>query len=99
MPESFQKQSTDPSNRGASKDHHTDLIPIPSIKHPHRLAVNYRNDSNIMVERDGSIVCQLNSKEHETKKQSNHNHQTNNLTGNKEADKNNRQQYQENKIL
>ena len=33
------------------------------------------------------------------KKQNNHNHRTNNLTGNKEADKNNRQQYQENKIL
>ena len=33
------------------------------------------------------------------KKQNNNNHQTNNLTGSKETDKNNRQQYQENKIL
>ena len=51
-----------------------------------------------MVERDGSIVCQQNSKEHETKKQ-NHNHQTNNLTGSEETDKNNRKQYPANKIL
>ena len=49
-----------------------------------------------MVERDGSIVCQQNSKEHETKKQ-NHNHQTNNLPGSEETDKNNRKQYPENK--
>ena len=33
------------------------------------------------------------------KKKNNNNHQTNNLTGSKETDKNNRQQYQENKIL
>ena len=52
-----------------------------------------------MVERDGSIVRQRNSKEAEKQKQNNHNHQTNNLTGNKQADKNNRQQYQGNKIL
>ena len=51
-----------------------------------------------MVERDGSIVCQQNSKEHETKKQ-NHNHQTNNLPRSEETDKNNRKQYPENKIL
>ena len=99
MPESFQEQSTGPSNRGSSKGHHTNLIPIPSIKHPTSFPINYKNDSNIMVERDGSIVCQQNSKEHETKKQNNHNHQTNNLTGSKETDKNNRQQYPENKIL
>ena len=49
-----------------------------------------------MVEKDGSIVYQQNSKEHETKKQ-NHNHQTNNLTGSKETD--NKKQYPENKIL
>ena len=60
-----QEQSTD--------DHHTDLIPIPSIKHPTSFAVNYKNDSNRMVERDDSIVCQQNSKEPETKKQNNHN--------------------------
>ena len=52
-----------------------------------------------MVERDGSIVRQRNSKEAEKQKQNNHNHQTNNLTGNEQADKNNRQQYQGNKIL
>ena len=51
-----------------------------------------------MVERDGSIVCQQNSKEHETKKQ-NHNHQINNLHGSEETDKNNRKQYPENKVL
>ena len=51
-----------------------------------------------MIERDGSIVCQQNSKEHETKKQ-NHNHQTNNLPGSEETDKNNRKQYPENKIF
>ena len=49
-----------------------------------------------MVERNGSIVCQQNGKEHETKKQ-NHNHQTNNLT--EDTEKNNRKQYPENKIL
>ena len=48
-----------------------------------------------MVERDGSNVCQQNSKKHETKKQ-NHNHQTNNLPGSEETDKNNRKQYPEN---
>ena len=98
MPEPFQEQSTDPSNRGANKDHHTNLIPIPSINHPTSFPINYKNDSNIMVERDGSIVCQQNSKEHETKKQ-NHNHQTNNLPGSEETDKNNRKQYPANKIL
>ena len=41
---------------------------------------------------------QQNTKERETKKQ-NHNHQTNNLTGSKETDKNNRKRYPENKIL
>ena len=80
MPEPFQEQSTDPSNRGANKDHHTNLIPIPSINHPTSFPINYKNDSNIMVERDGSIVCQQNSKKHKTKKQ-NHNHHTNNLPG------------------
>ena len=69
MPEPFQEQSTDPSNRGANKDHHTNLIPIPSINHPTSFPINYKNDSNIMVERDGSIVCQQNSKKHETKNQ------------------------------
>ena len=68
MPESSQEQSTDPSNRGASKDYHTNSIPIPSMKHPTSFAVNYKNDTNIMVERDGSIVCQQNSQEPETKK-------------------------------
>ena len=91
MPEPFQEQSNDPSNRGASKDHHTNLIPVPSINHPTSFPINYKNDSNIMVERDGSIVCQQNSKEHETKKQ-NHNHQTNNPPGSEETDKNNRKQ-------
>ena len=47
-----------------------------------------------MVERDGSIVCQQNSKKHETKKQ-NQNHQTNNLPGSEETDKTNRKQYPE----
>ena len=32
MPESPQEQSSDPSNRGTSKDHHTNSILIPSIK-------------------------------------------------------------------
>ena len=58
MPELFQEQSTDPSNRGASKDHHTNLIPILSINHSTSFPINYKNDSNIMVERDGSIVYQ-----------------------------------------
>ena len=52
-----------------------------------------------MVARDGNIVCQQNSKEPETKKQNSHNHQTYNLIENKEADQNNRQQYQKRKIL
>ena len=94
-----QEQSTDPRNRGASKYHSTNLIPIARIKHPTSFAVNYKNNSNIMVERDGSIVCQQLSKEPDRKKQNNHNHRTNNLTGNKETDKNNRQQYRENKVL
>ena len=98
MSERFQKQSTDPSNKDGSKDHHTSLIPIPSINHPTSFPSNYKNDSNIMVERDGSIVCQQNSKEHETKNQ-NHNHQTNNLPGSKKTDQNNRKQYPENEIL
>ena len=51
-----------------------------------------------MVERDGSIVCQQNSKEHETKNQ-NHNPQTNNLHGSEKTDQNNRKQYPENEIL
>ena len=51
-----------------------------------------------MVERDGSIACQQNSKDHETKKQ-NYNHQTNNLPVSEETDKNNRKQYPANKIL
>ena len=33
------------------------------------------------------------------RKKNKHNYRTNNLTGNKEAEKNNRQQYPENKIL
>ena len=73
-------ESTDPSNRDTSKDRHTNTIPIPSIKHPTSFTVSCKNDSNIMVERDSSIVCQQNSKEPETKKQKNNNHQTNNLT-------------------
>ena len=44
-----------------------------------------------MTKRDNSILCQKNSEEPETKKKDTHNHQTNNLTGNKEADKSNRQ--------
>ena len=53
-----------------------------------------------MLERDDSIGCQQNSKKPEKI-----NNKTiiiirqSNLPGNKEADKNNRQQYQENKIL
>ena len=46
-----------------------------------------------------AVLCvHKNSKEHETKKQ-NHNHQTNNLPGSEETDKNNRKQYPANKIL
>ena len=33
MPESFQEQYTDSSNRGSSKDRNINLIPIPSINH------------------------------------------------------------------
>ena len=40
MPESFQEQSINPRNRAASKDHHTDVIPIPSIKHSASFHVN-----------------------------------------------------------
>ena len=83
MQKLFQEQSTNPSNRSASKDHHTSLIPIPSIKNPTSFPVNCKNNSNIMVEKDGSIMCHYNSKEHETKKQ-NYNRQN---------------QYPENKIL
>ena len=52
--ESPQVQSTDPT--GTSKDHHTNLIPVPAIKHPTSFTVNYKNESNITVERDSSIV-------------------------------------------
>ena len=99
MTESPKEESTDPSNRSANKDHHTDLILIPSIKHPTSFVVNYKKDSNIMAERDASIVCQQNRKASETKDWNNHNHRKNNLSGNKETEKSNRQQYQENKIL
>ena len=58
MPEWFQEQSNDPSNRGKSKNNHTDLIPVPSIKYPTSFPNNYKNDSNIMVERDDNIMCQ-----------------------------------------
>ena len=34
IPDSPQTQSTDPSERGTRKDHFTNLIPIPSTKHP-----------------------------------------------------------------
>ena len=54
MPESPQVRSTDPT--GTSQDHHINLIPIPSIKHPTSFTVNYKNESNIMLERDSSIV-------------------------------------------
>ena len=95
MSESPQEQPADPSNKGKGKDHHTNLILIPSTKHLNTsFAVNFKSDSNIMVERDKSIMCQQNSKEPEIKKKNNHNHRTNNFTENKEADKSNRQQYQ-----
>ena len=69
MSESPQEQSTDPSNEGKGKDHHTNLILIPSTKHPNTsFAVNFKSNSNIMVERDKSIMCQQNSKEPEIKK-------------------------------
>ena len=42
MPESPQEQSTDHSNWDTSKDHHINLIPLPSIKHPISFAVNYK---------------------------------------------------------
>ena len=54
MPESPQVQSADPT--GTSKDHRTNLIVVPSIKHSTSFIVNYKNESNIMVERDSSIV-------------------------------------------
>ena len=54
MPESPQVQSTDPT--GTSKDHHTNLISVLAIKHPTSFTVNYKNESNITVERDISIV-------------------------------------------
>ena len=41
---------------------------MPSRKHSISFADNYKNDSNIMVEKDDSIVCQQNRKEPETKK-------------------------------
>ena len=31
IPDSHQKQSTDPSNRDTSKDHHTNFIPIQTL--------------------------------------------------------------------
>ena len=69
MSESPQEQSNDPSNKGKGKDHHTNLILIPSTKHLNTsFAVNFKSDSNIMVERDKSIMCQQNSKEPEIKK-------------------------------
>ena len=67
MLESPQEQSNDPSNwdtRSSQKF----LPKITSIKHPITFAVNYKNDSSIMVERDNSIVFQQNSKEPQTKK-------------------------------
>ena len=48
-----QEQSTNPSKRGTSKDHHTNSILIPSIKHPTSFAVNYKND--LYIERDGRL--------------------------------------------
>ena len=54
MAESPQVQSADPT--GTSKDHHTNLILVPSIKHPTSFTVNYKNESNIIVERDSSII-------------------------------------------
>ena len=54
MSESPQVQSTDPT--GTSSDHHTNLILVPAIKYPTSFTVNYKNESNIAVERDGSIV-------------------------------------------
>ena len=54
MRESPQVQSADPT--GTSSDHHTNLILVPSVKHSTCFTVNYKNESNIMVERDSSIV-------------------------------------------
>ena len=51
MQESPQKRYPDPSNRDTSKDHHTNLIPVPSIKHPISFAFSYKNVSNIIVEK------------------------------------------------
>ena len=42
LSESSQEQFTDPSNRGTSKDHHTNLIPPISIKHPTSCAGQFR---------------------------------------------------------
>ena len=72
MIESFLEQSINPRNRAASKDHHTDLIPVPLIKHSTSFPVNYKNGSITMVKSDGSIVCQQKSKEHETKEAKKH---------------------------
>ena len=58
----------------------TQIYPNTINYHTTSFPINYKNDSNIMVERDGSNVSQQNSKEHKTKKQ-NHNHQTNSLPG------------------
>ena len=82
IPQSPQEQSIGPSDSGARKDHHSNLISMPSIKHPISFADNYENDSNIMVEKGDSIVYQQNRKEPETKKQNKHNHRTNNLIKN-----------------
>lgn len=54
MPESPQVESADPTS--TSKDHHTNLILVTSIEHPTSFTVNYKNESNIMVETDSSIV-------------------------------------------
>ena len=54
MPESPQVQSTDPTS--TSKDHHTNVIPVLSMKHPTNFTVNCKNESNVMVGRDSSIV-------------------------------------------
>ena len=51
MLELSQEETIDPNNRGTIKDYHTNLILIPSIKHLTSFAVNYKNDSNVMVVR------------------------------------------------
>ena len=53
MPKLPQEQSSNPSKRGTSKDHHTNSILIPSIKHPTSFAVNHKND--LYIERDGRL--------------------------------------------